>query len=68
MVRLGKKEDFLGVSVANTDAVRSQYEDADFAVEQMELLKLQILQQTSLSALAQANSGPAVVLKLFGSF
>ena len=68
MVRLGKKEDFLGVSVANTDAVRSQYEDADFAVEQMELLKLQILQQTSVSALAQANSGPAVVLKLFGSF
>ena len=68
MVRLGKKEDFLSVSVANTDAVRSQYEDADFAVEQMELLKLQILQQTSVSALAQANSGPAVVLKLFGSF
>ena len=68
MVRLGKKDDFLGVSVANTDAVRSQYEDADFAVEQMELLKLQILQQTSVSALAQANSGPAVVLKLFGSF
>jgi len=68
MVRLGKKEDFLSVSVANTDAVRSQYEDADFAVEQMELLKLQILQQTSVSALAQANSGPAVVLKLFGAF
>ena len=68
MVRLGKKESFLGVSVANTDAVRSQYEDADFAVEQMELLKLQILQQTSVSALAQANSGPAVVLKLFGSY
>ena len=68
MVRLEKKESFLGVSVANTDAVRSQYEDADFAVEQMELLKLQILQQTSVSALAQANSGPAVVLKLFGSY
>ncbi|SVD46430.1 uncharacterized protein METZ01_LOCUS399284, partial [marine metagenome] len=39
MIRLGKKADFLGVSFANTDAVRSQYEDADFAVEQMELLK-----------------------------
>ena len=65
MIRLGKKADFLGVSFANTDAVRSQYEDADFAVEQMELLKLQILQGTSVSALAQANTGPQVVLGLF---
>ena len=65
MVRLGKKDNFLGVSVANTDAVRSQYEDADFAVEQMELLKLQILQGTSVSALSQANSAPQVVLGLF---
>ncbi len=65
MIRLGKKNDFLSVSYANTDAVRSQYEDADFAVEQMELLKLQILQGTSVSALAQANTGPQVVLGLF---
>ena len=66
-VRLTKKEDFLSVSVANTDAVRSQYEDADFAVEQMELLKLQILQQTAVTSLSQANTAPAVVLKLFGA-
>lgn len=65
MVRLGKKNSFLSVSHANTEAVRSQYEDADFAVEQMELLKLQILQSTSVSALAQANTGPQVVLGLF---
>ena len=65
MVRLGKKNSFLAVSHANTEAVRSQYEDADFAVEQMELLKLQILQSTSVSALAQANTGPQVVLGLF---
>ena len=65
MVRLGKKENFLSVSVANTDAVRSQYEDADFAEEQMELLKLQILQQTAVTSLAQANSSPQVVLGLF---
>jgi len=66
MVRLGKKESFLTTSVSNTDAVRSTYEDADFAVEQMELLKLQIMQQTSVVALAQANTAPAVVLQLFG--
>ncbi len=65
MVRLGKKESFLSVSVANTDAVRSAYEDADFAVEQMELLKLQILQSTAVSSLSQANSAPQVVLGLF---
>jgi len=65
IIRLSKKNDFLSVSVANTDAVRSQYEDADFAVEQMELLKLQILQGTSVSALSQANSAPQVVLGLF---
>jgi len=66
MNRLSYKEDFLSVSAANTEAVRSAYEDADFAVEQMESLKLQILQQTSVSALAQANTAPAVVLQLFG--
>ena len=65
MVRLTKKESFLTVSVANTDAVRSTYEDADFAVEQMELLKLQILQSTAVSSLAQANTSPQVVLGLF---
>ena len=65
MVRLSKKESFLTVSVANTDAVRSTYEDADFAVEQMELLKLQILQSTAVSSLAQANTSPQVVLGLF---
>ena len=65
MIRLAKKNDFLSVSYSNTDAVRSQYEDADFAIEQMELLKLQILQGTSVSALSQANSAPQVVLGLF---
>ena len=65
MVRLSKKESFLTVSVANTDAVRSTYEDADFAVEQMELLKLQILQSTAVSSLAQANTSPQVVLGRF---
>jgi flagellin len=39
-------------------------EDADFAAEQMEMVKYQILQQTSVSALTQANSAPQVVLSL----
>jgi flagellin len=45
--------------------VRSQYEDADFAEEQMELLKLQILQQTAVTSLSQSNAAPAVVLQLW---
>lgn len=63
--RLSSKEDTLSVSISNTDAVRSAYEDADFAKEQMEVMKLQILQQTAVSAFAQANSAPQLVLSLF---
>ena len=66
MIRLDAKERTLGVAISNTESVRSTIEDADFAKEQMEVLKLQIIQQTSISSLAQANSSPQVVLSLFG--
>jgi len=65
-VRLTSKEQSLSVQITNTESVRSNIEDADFASEQMEMVKLQILQQTATSALTQANSGPQVVLSLFG--
>jgi len=65
MGRLSSKEDTLAVSVTNTDAVRSTYEDADFAKEQMEVMKAQILQQTAVSSFVQANSAPQIVLALF---
>ena len=64
-VRLGTKERTLSVAVTNAEATRSVIEDADFAKEQMEVLKLQILQQTAVSSLSQANSAPQVVLSLF---
>ncbi len=64
-VRLATKERTLSVAVTNTEATRSVIEDADFAKEQMEVLKLQILQQTAVSSLSQANSAPQVVLSLF---
>jgi flagellin len=64
-VRLQSKESNLSVAVTNTEAVRSTLEDADFAKEQMEVMKLQILQQTSLSSLTQANSAPQLVLSMF---
>lgn len=64
-VRLSSKEQSLSVASTNTEAIRSSVEDADFAKEQMEVMKLQILQQTAISSFAQANSAPQVVLSLF---
>ncbi len=64
-VRLQSKQANLENAVTNTEAVRSTIEDADFAKEQMEVMKLQILQQTSLSSLSQANSSPQQILSLF---
>ena len=64
-VRINSKERTLNTQSTNTEAVRSSIEDADFADEQMEVTKLQILQQTSVSSLVQANSAPQVVLSLF---
>jgi len=64
-VRLESKERTLTHAMTNTEAIRSTIEDADFAKEQMEVMKLQILQQTTLSSLAQANAAPQLVLSLF---
>ncbi len=64
--RLSSKENTLSVASTNTEAVRSSVEDADFAKEQMEVMKLQIMQQTAVSSFAQANSSPQVVLSLVG--
>ena len=63
--RLNSKEGTLSVAVTNTEAVRSTIEDADFAREQMEMMKLQIVQQTALSSLTNSNSSPQLVLSLF---
>ncbi len=64
--RLSTKETTITNAITNTEASRSRIADADFAKEQLEALKLQIMQQTATSALAQANSAPQIVLSLFG--
>ena len=66
MARLDAKDQTLSVAITNTESIRSTVEDADFAKEQVDLLRFQIIQQTSLSSLAQANSAPQNVLSLFG--
>lgn len=63
--RLSAKESNLAVAITNTESARSVVEDADFAKEQMEVMKLQILQQTAVASLVQANASPQVILSLF---
>ncbi|HDR05990.1 MAG TPA: flagellin [Candidatus Marinimicrobia bacterium] len=63
--RLNSKETTLASSITNTEAVRSNIEDADLVKEQMEMMKLSILQQTAATAFTQANAAPQMVLQLF---
>jgi len=62
--RLSSKEESLSLAISNTEATRSRIEDADFAKEQMSMMKLQILQQTTVSSFSQANAAPHMVLGL----
>ena len=64
--RLSFKMENLTTSMNNYEAARSRIADADFAKEQMQIVKLQILQQTGTASLAQANSAPQSVLSLIG--
>ncbi len=63
--RLTIKESNLSTAITNTEAAKSRIMDADVAKEQIQVSKLQILQQTSTAQLAQANSAPQNFLALF---
>ncbi len=63
--RLETESERNAVEEVNLRASLSSIVDTDLANEQMELTKLSILQQASLSMLAQANSAPQSVLMLF---
>ncbi|MGC8594448.1 MAG: flagellin [Candidatus Kryptoniota bacterium] len=63
--RLSFKQQVLNVSITNVDAAESRIMDADIAKEQVNATKLQILQQTATVQLAQANTLPSAVLRLF---
>jgi flagellin len=62
--RLGSQEELLKNQMVNYNAAISRIEDTDVAKEQLELVKAQFLQQTSLVALAQANTNPQAFLQL----
>ena len=63
--RLDFKAQNLETSMTNYQAANSRIKDADFAKEQMEIVKLQILQQTGSAAFAQSNAAPQSVLSFF---
>jgi len=65
--RLGFEMDDLASSEVADRASLSTLADADLAEEQVRLSSLQILQQTSLVGLIQANTAPAAILGLVGS-
>ena len=63
--RLDFKAQNLETSMTNYQAANSRIADADFAKEQMEIVKLQILQQTGSAMFAQSNAAPQSVLSFF---
>ena len=63
--RLTTKESNLTTAITNTQAAKSRIYDADVAKEQIQASKLQILQQTATTQLAQANAAPQQFLALF---
>jgi flagellin len=64
MNRLDYVMDNLSNVSLNTEASRSQIEDADYAKASTELARTQIMQQAATSVLAQANTDQQTVLKL----
>lgn len=66
MTRLDSKADSYAVQIVNKEAQKSVVEDADLAVSTMALTKYNILQQSALSMLAQANIAPSSLLNLLG--
>jgi flagellin len=64
MNRLEHVIDNLTNVVMNSEASRSQIEDADYAQASTELARTQIMQQAATAVLAQANTSQQTVLKL----
>lgn len=64
--RLNATTSNLDVQYENLSAANSRIRDTDVAKETSEMASAQILQQTAVSVLAQANQFPSVALKLIG--
>ena len=63
---LSSKELQLSEAITANSAAQSRIMDTDFAKEQSNAIRLQILQQTATASLSQANMGPQAVLGFLG--
>ena len=63
---LSSKELQLTQALSADSSAKSRIMDTDFAAEQSNAIRLQILQQTATAALSQANMGPQAVLGFLG--
>jgi flagellin len=66
IMRLDFEKSVTDTELVNLQASLSTIADADIAQEQMAVTKYQILQQTALAMLTQANTAPYSILHLFG--
>ena len=66
IMRLEFEKEVSDTELVNLQASLSTIADADIAQEQMAVTKYQILQQTALAMLTQANTAPFSILSLFG--
>lgn len=64
--RLSSTSDNLTTMNENYERSKSQIMDADMAEESANMVKYQVLQQTSAAMLAQANQIPAIAVQLLG--
>jgi flagellin len=65
IMRLEFEKEVSDTELVNLQASMSTIADADIAQEQMAVTKYQILQQTALAMLTQANTAPFSILSLF---
>jgi len=65
--RLEFQKDMSDTELVNMQASLSTIADADIAEEQMKVTRYQILQQTAVALLTQANTAPFAILSLFQS-
>ncbi len=63
-IALSFREENLNTMMINQEAARSRIQDADFAKEQIEIVKLQIMQQTGIAAVQSSNMAPQMILSL----
>lgn len=63
--RLQTMQANISSAITNTEAAKSRIMDADVAAEQVNSVRLQILQQLATAQLAQANSSPMQIMALF---